>query len=40
MNRSLAQALPFDVLVRVGDIHHENSDVVSPLCRCIDLQAS
>ncbi|CAE7260101.1 mhkB [Symbiodinium natans] len=39
VNRSLAQALPFDVLVRVGDIHHENSDVVSPLCRCIDLQA-
>ena len=40
VNRSLAQALPFDVLVRVGDTHHANSGVVAPLCHCMNLQAT
>ena len=40
VNRSLAQALPFDVLVRVGDTHHANSGVVAPLCNCMNLQAT
>jgi len=40
VNRSLAQALPFDVLVRVGDTHHANSGVVAPLCNCMNLQAA
>ena len=40
INRSLAQSLPFDILVRVGDIHHANSGVVAPLCRCMKLQAA
>ena len=38
-NLSLAQALPFDVLVKIGETHFANSEVIRPLCSCIDLQA-
>ena len=40
VNMSLAQALPSDVLVRIGDIHHADSGVIAPLCHCIDMQAT
>lgn len=39
-NLSLAQALPFDVLVKIGETHFANSEVIRPLCSCIDLQAT
>ena len=39
-NISIAQALPSDVLVKIGETHVADSEVITPLCNCIVLQAS
>ena len=39
-NISIAQALPSDVLVKIGETHLADSEVITPLCNCIVLQAS
>jgi len=39
-NISIAQALPSDVLVKIGETHLADSEVITPLCNCIVLQAT
>eukprot|EP00435_Cladocopium_sp_Y103_P041239 s2340_g11.t1 len=34
-NISIAQALPSDVLVKLGETHLADSEVITPLCTCI-----
>eukprot|EP00434_Breviolum_minutum_P010219 symbB.v1.2.009017.t1/scaffold564.1/size186654/11 len=40
VNLSLAQALPSDILVKIGETHLSDSRVITPLCSCIVMQAT
>ena len=40
VNISLAQALPSDILVKIGETHLSDSRVITPLCSCIVMQVT
>lgn len=40
VNLSLAQALPSDILVKIGETHLSDSRVITPLCSCIVMQVT